>query len=46
MTVWVVGDLRAFTLLAADGSPYHVNAAFVSPYVVNVYGRSFEAVSR
>jgi type II secretory pathway pseudopilin PulG len=46
MTVWTVGDLRAFTLLAADGSPYHVNAAFVSPYVVNVYGRSFEAVSR
>jgi hypothetical protein len=41
MTVWVSTPLRALTLLnATDGSPYHVNAALVSPYVVNVFPRT------
>lgn len=44
MTVWTASDLRAFTLLSTDGtgSPYHVNAALVSPYVVNVFPRTFQ----
>ncbi|SIO11712.1 Type II secretory pathway, pseudopilin PulG [Singulisphaera sp. GP187] len=41
MTVWVSTPLRAFTLLnTSDGSPYHVNAALVSPYVINVFPRT------
>lgn len=40
MTVWTATPLKELTLLnAADGSPYHVNAALVSPYVVNVFPR-------
>lgn len=47
MTVWTTGKLKAFTMLTSstdpltNGSPYHVNAALVSPYVVNVYPRAF-----
>jgi len=42
MTVWVSTPLRAFTLLnSSNGSPYHVNAALVSPYVVSVFPRTF-----
>ena len=38
MTVVVNAPLRAKTLLdRGDGHPYHVNAALVSPYVVNVF---------
>jgi hypothetical protein len=40
MTVWVNTPLRAFTLLTAGGVPYHVNAALVSPFVVNVFPRT------
>jgi hypothetical protein len=44
MTVWTSTPLRAFTLLQATGAnagaPYHVNAALVSPYVVNVFPRT------
>jgi type II secretory pathway pseudopilin PulG len=41
MTVWTSTPLRAFTLLSASsGAPYHVNAALVSPYVVNVFPRT------
>lgn len=40
MTVWVNTPLRALTLLDANGHPYHVNAALVSPYVVNVFPRT------
>lgn len=40
MVVWTATPLKELTLLsAADGSPYHVNAALVSPYVVNVFPR-------
>lgn len=42
MTVWVSTPLKAFTLLnVANGSPVHVNAALVSPYVVGVFPRAF-----
>lgn len=45
MTVWVNTPLRALTLLSKSttpvGSPVHVNAALVSPYVVNVFPRTF-----
>lgn len=42
MTVWTSTPLKAFTMLnVSDGSPCHVNAALVSPYVVNVYPRTF-----
>lgn len=43
MTVWTSSPLRALTLLKSIGgvnvvgSPVHVNAALVSPYVVNVF---------
>jgi hypothetical protein len=41
MTVWTSTPLRAFTLLdSGTGHPYHVNAALVSPYVVNVFSRT------
>ncbi|WP_406701089.1 prepilin-type N-terminal cleavage/methylation domain-containing protein [Singulisphaera sp. Ch08] len=44
MTVWVSTPLRALTLLSNSstpvGSPVHVNAALVSPYVVNVFPRT------
>ena len=37
MTVWTHIPLQAKTLLDATGTPYHVNAALVSPHVVNVF---------
>ena len=41
MIVWTSAPLRAFTLLSKPGGdPYHVNAALVSPYVVNVFSRT------
>lgn len=45
MTVWTSTPLKALTLLnistgASNGTPYHVNAALVSPYVVNVFPRT------
>jgi hypothetical protein len=44
MVVWTDSPLMAFTLLQATGAnagaPYHVNAALVSPYVVNVFSRT------
>jgi hypothetical protein len=41
MVVWTTAPLRAFTLLSkSTGNPYHVNAALVSPYVVNVFSRT------
>jgi hypothetical protein len=44
MVVWTDTPLLALTLLrASDGSPYHVNAALVSPYVVNVFSRTFHS---
>ncbi len=48
MTVIVNRPLQAKTLLFAGtgtnrGNPYHVNAALVSPYVVNVFPKSFTA---
>jgi hypothetical protein len=33
--------VKAKTLLQAGGNPYHVNAALVSPYVVNVFPKVF-----
>ena len=44
MTVVVNTPLRAKTPLirpADRGDPYHVNAALVSPYVVNVFPKTF-----
>lgn len=44
MTVWTTNPLYSFTLLnVSDGSPVHVNAALVSPHVINVYPRSIYA---
>ena len=44
MTVIVNRPLQAKTLLdAATGNPVHVNAALVSPYVVNVFPKTFYA---
>lgn len=44
MTVWTSSPLRAFTLLDASDPknvvPAHVNAALISPYVVNVFPRT------
>lgn len=40
MVVWTTAPLRAFTLLSNSGSPIHVNAALVSPYVVNAFPRT------
>lgn len=46
MTVWTSSPLKALTLLKSSGgvnvvgSPIHVNAALVSPYVVNVFPRT------
>lgn len=42
MTVWVGSDLQAQTLLngGATPTPFHLNAALVSPYVVNVFPRT------
>lgn len=43
MTVWTNTPLRALTLLnVSDGTPYHVNAALISPYVVNVFPRTIQ----
>ena len=42
MTVWTSTPLQAFTLLSEGGAPYHVNAALVSPYVVNVFQRTIQ----
>ena len=42
MTVWTSTQLQAFTLLNSGGEPYHVNAALVSPYVVNVFQRTIQ----
>lgn len=47
MTVWTSSPLKSLTLLNIDsdpdvnGTPVHVNAALVSPYVVNVFPRTF-----
>ena len=41
MIVNVATPLRALTPLNANGSPLHVNAALVSPYVVQVIPRTF-----
>ena len=48
MTVLVNSPLRARTLLdnssvALKGHPYHVNVALVSPYVINVFPKTFYA---
>jgi hypothetical protein len=47
MTVLVNRPLQAKTLLyatgASQGYPYHVNAALVSPHVVNVFPKTFYA---
>ncbi|SIO60115.1 hypothetical protein SAMN05444166_6272 [Singulisphaera sp. GP187] len=44
LTVWTINPLYAFTLLdVATGDPIHVNAALISPYVVNVYPRTIYA---
>lgn len=44
MTVWTSTPLKEFTLLdASDGSPFHVNAALVSPYVVNVFPKTIDS---
>ncbi len=43
MTVWVSSDLKAQTLLDSSQNPvqpYHVNAALVSPHVINVFPRT------
>jgi hypothetical protein len=40
MTVWVSTPLKAKTLMVSSGTPYHVNAALVCPYVVNVFPRT------
>jgi hypothetical protein len=40
MVVWTTAPLRAFTLLNNSGNPVHVNAALVSPYVVNAFPRT------
>jgi len=45
MTVWTSTPLKALTLLniaadATNGTPVHVNAALLSPYVVNVFPRT------
>ena len=39
-TVWVNSDLRAQTLLKADGKPNNVEAALICPSVVNVIPRT------
>ena len=42
MMVWTSSDLRAKTVLnVGTGQPAVVNAALVSPYVVNVFPRTF-----
>jgi hypothetical protein len=41
MVVTVGTSLKAKTLLTTTGIPYHVNAALVNPYVVNVYSKIF-----
>jgi hypothetical protein len=41
MTVWVSTPLKAKTLMdSSTKQPYHVNAALVCPYVVNVFPRT------
>ncbi len=41
MVVTLSNPVRAKTLLNAAGQPVHVNAALVSPYVVNVVPKVF-----
>jgi type II secretory pathway pseudopilin PulG len=41
MVVTVATSLKAKTLLTNSGVPYHVNAALVNPYVVNVFQKIF-----
>lgn len=44
MTVWTATPLKEYTLLdARNGSPFHVNAALVSPYVVNVFPKTIDS---
>ena len=40
MIVTVTTPLRAKTLLATGGTPYHLNAALVAPFVANVISRT------
>lgn len=41
MTLTIETPVQSKTLLQAGGNPVHVNAALVSPYVVNVYPKVF-----
>jgi hypothetical protein len=41
MTVYVDASLQSRTVLNANGQPVHLNAALISPYVVNVIPQTF-----